>query len=177
MKMCDDQYRRPWLTSALRALSEEDARDGASADVEMRLLEEVRALGRARRRRMAVATLAAAAAILVPVILLMWRASPGPSVVEVRTTRATDTHVEVSPAETSMEFLPLIYGNVPTSDGQIVRMEVPRAALASFGLSSVDALGTSLDTVLADVLVGEDGLARGVRFVRRSTPYGLKEKP
>ena len=37
-------------------------------------------------------------------------------------------------------------------------------ALASFGLASIDA-GSSAN-VLADVLVGDDGLARAVRFVR-----------
>jgi hypothetical protein len=46
-------------------------------------------------------------------------------------------------------------------------MEVPRTALASFGLASPDMQsGSSSRTVLADVLVGEDGLARAVRFVR-----------
>ena len=53
------------------------------------------------------------------------------------------------------------------SDGQIVRLEVSRAALASFGLTPIDALdGSASGTALADVLVGADGLARAVRFVR-----------
>lgn len=69
--------------------------------------------------------------------------------------------------ETATAFLPLIYSNVPITNGQVVRMEVPRAALASFGLASIDVRdGSSAGTMLADVLVGEDGLARAVRFVR-----------
>ena len=53
----------------------------------------------------------------------------------------------------------------PLTDGHIVRMEVPRAGLVAFGLEPRD-LPTERSTVLADVLVGEDGLARAVRFVR-----------
>jgi hypothetical protein len=67
--------------------------------------------------------------------------------------------------------MPLVYSGVPIVDGHVVRMEVPRASLVSFGLVPVDsadgAQGTSSGTVLADVIVGEDGLARAVRFVRR----------
>jgi len=69
-------------------------------------------------------------------------------------------------------FLPLAYSGVPIVNGHIVRMEVPRASLVSFGLVPADAAdggpGASSGTVLADVVVGEDGLARAVRFVRRS---------
>jgi hypothetical protein len=46
-------------------------------------------------------------------------------------------------------------------------MEVPRVALTSFGVTPADSLnGSRPGTVLADVLIGEDGLARAVRFVR-----------
>jgi hypothetical protein len=47
-----------------------------------------------------------------------------------------------------------------------VRLEVSRKALASFGLLSMDSTGaTDAETVLADVIIGDDGLARAVRFV------------
>ena len=55
-----------------------------------------------------------------------------------------------------------LYSNVPVTNGQTVRLELPQAALALFGIEADDAFGT----VLADVLVGQDGLARAVRFVR-----------
>jgi hypothetical protein len=72
--------------------------------------------------------------------------------------------------EVTTAFLPLPYSGVPMSDGQIVRIEVPRAALARFGLLPVDSVSTEITgTVLADVIVGEDGLARAVRFVRAPT--------
>jgi hypothetical protein len=45
-------------------------------------------------------------------------------------------------------------------------MEVPRASLAQFGLASAHDVDRMTGTVIADVLVGDDGLARAVRFVR-----------
>ena len=74
-------------------------------------------------------------------------------------------------AEAVTAFLPLLYSSVPLSNGQVIRMEVPRRALASFGLASIDAVEAGRSgTVLADVLVGDDGLARAVRFVRPTAP-------
>jgi hypothetical protein len=50
-------------------------------------------------------------------------------------------------------------------------MEVPRASLVSFGLLPADTIdigdGTRGGTVIADVIIGDDGLARAVRFVRK----------
>ena len=70
---------------------------------------------------------------------------------------------EVASPALSAEFLPLPYAHVPVASGHIVRMSVPRAALATFGLDPGRADSSS--TVLADVFVGEDGIARSVRFV------------
>jgi hypothetical protein len=54
------------------------------------------------------------------------------------------------------------------SESRIVRLEVSRDALIMFGLSGVDTIArSSPETVLADVVVGEDGLARAIRFVKR----------
>ena len=74
--------------------------------------------------------------------------------------------VSGSPAEEASEFFPLAYSTVPATDGRIVRLEVPVDVLAAFGLDAVDSTHRPLDAVLADVVVGEDGLARAVRFVR-----------
>jgi hypothetical protein len=46
-------------------------------------------------------------------------------------------------------------------------MDVPRTALSRFGVISADGMDRATGTVLADVLVGDDGLARAVRFVHR----------
>jgi hypothetical protein len=64
----------------------------------------------------------------------------------------------------------LPYGSVPASTVHMVRIAVPRAALASFGLMPLESVNrASTDTIVADVLVGDDGLARAVRFVRSPT--------
>lgn len=69
-------------------------------------------------------------------------------------------------AEVATEFMPLSYG-YPSSQmasGHIVRVELPRSALTSFGLPVNQERAES--RVKADVLIGEDGLARAIRFVR-----------
>jgi hypothetical protein len=64
------------------------------------------------------------------------------------------------------DFIPLTYGSSlsGTDGGHVVRVELPRTALAQFGLP-VNA-ERSGEPVTADVLLGEDGLARAIRFVR-----------
>jgi hypothetical protein len=64
------------------------------------------------------------------------------------------------------EFLPLAYSTVPVTGGHIVRLEVPSASLGAFGVDLADTVSPRPDAVLADIIVGEDGLARAVRFVR-----------
>lgn len=64
------------------------------------------------------------------------------------------------------DFLPLTYGGSLTQmdDGQVVRVELPRSALQSFGLPvNAERAG---ERVKADVLLGHDGVARAIRFVR-----------
>ena len=51
------------------------------------------------------------------------------------------------------------------SMGSTVRIEVPAMTLVSFGLAPTD-FREGDGTVQADVLIGEDGLARAIRFVR-----------
>jgi hypothetical protein len=64
------------------------------------------------------------------------------------------------------DFIPLTYGASldGTDGGHVVRVELPRTAMAQFGLP-VNA-ERSAEPVKADVLLGEDGLARAIRFVR-----------
>ncbi|HVG36022.1 MAG TPA: hypothetical protein VM911_23415 [Pyrinomonadaceae bacterium] len=64
------------------------------------------------------------------------------------------------------DFIPLSYGSDlgGTDGGHVVRVELPRTAMAQFGLP-VNA-ERSAEPVKADVLLGEDGLARAIRFVR-----------
>jgi hypothetical protein len=146
---------RQSLEIALRAMAEDEAQIGASPAVEARLLGEVQSIAAARRRRMVIAACAMAAAVLFALTAPSWKFS----------SRAPSRGARV--AEVTTAFMPLVYGSVPATNVQIVRLAVPRAALASFGLIPLETVDrASTDTVLADVLVGDDGLARAVRFVR-----------
>jgi hypothetical protein len=150
-----EQGRERSLEAAFRAVAEEDAGIGASPAVEARLLAEVRSIAAGRRRRRFAAALGIAAALLLAVSVPAWRMLARPPV------------PAPSTREVTTEFLPLLYSSIPASHVQMVRLAVPRAALASFGLAPLEALDrASAGTVLADVLVGDDGLARAVRFVR-----------
>ena len=146
------------LSDALRALAGETSRLRASAAIQAHLRAEVRAVAARRRQRALIAV--AAAAVLAIVVAAPWRAfRPSPSADSALALEAT--------TEAATAFLPLAYSGVPATNAQLVRLEVPRAALASFGLAPIETLAAPLsDTVPADVLVGEDGLARAIRFVR-----------
>ena len=152
------------LTAGLRAVAEDDEQFGSSNAVGLRLLAEVQAIADAKRRRTLVLTLSAAAAVLIAVLVPAWRlwhsAGDLPQ-------RAAAPVIE---RELVTEFFPLTYSNVPARGGYVVRMQVPRAALASFGAAAF-ASDTS-PQVLADVVIGNDGLARAVRFVRVVTDRG-----
>ena len=146
----DSNKRDSGLSAALRALAEDDAKLSASPDVPKRLLSELRAISRARRRRTWYGVSSVAAALLLGIALYTTVQSPSP---------------EAAITEVATEFLPLPYYHLPMNTGSTVRIEVPATALVSFGLAPAD-FQEGDGTVQADVLVGEDGLARAVRFVR-----------
>jgi len=68
--------------------------------------------------------------------------------------------------EDATDFIPLSYGGVqkPMESGEVIRMEMPRSSLIAFGLpvnvEHADA------PVKAELLLGEDGIARAIRFLR-----------
>lgn len=163
MHQHEDQQRQ--LTTWLRQIAVIDAETGASSDVRARLLREVRAVRRERRLALA-KTYALAAGLLIATALPVWHLSTRP---------ADDVAVRLTPAvgdvEVATVFYPLIYSNLPVTQGNIVRLEVPSTAFATLGVEPVDWAGPQPDIVLADVLVGEDGLARAVRFVRTAADY------
>jgi hypothetical protein len=69
-------------------------------------------------------------------------------------------------AEIATDFIPLSYMTAANlqDGGQIVRVELPRSALAKFGLPvNMDRYN---EKVKADVLFGVDGLAHAIRFVQ-----------
>ncbi|HUE82671.1 MAG TPA: hypothetical protein VMM84_11220 [Pyrinomonadaceae bacterium] len=83
----------------------------------------------------------------------------------VETRRGSDD-LDYREIEIATDFLPVNYGGPMNlqDGGQIVRVELPRAALLNFGLpvnmARVD------ERVKADVVIGADGLARAIRFVQ-----------
>lgn len=68
--------------------------------------------------------------------------------------------------EIATDFMPLGYLNPATlqDGGQIIRLEVPRSALVNFGLPMNP--DRYHEKVKADVLLGVDGLAHAIRFVK-----------
>jgi hypothetical protein len=163
--MTDPRIDDRALAEGLRTIAEEDARLGASPAVEAQVMAACAAVAAARRRRirMAVASFGAVAALVaVAVMLRPWLRSTN-------SRPASDSRLQTSPGEVTTAFMPLAYSGVPVADAHVVRMEVPRASLVSFGLLPAEgAEGGRSGTVLADVIVGDDGLARAVRFVRKS---------
>jgi hypothetical protein len=76
------------------------------------------------------------------------------------------TKVKTAPfspkAETATEFIALSY--LPASEsGQVVRVKVPRSMLVSLGVSTN--VERSKEFVNAEVIVGDDGAARAIRFL------------
>jgi hypothetical protein len=68
------------------------------------------------------------------------------------------------PREIVTEFFPLMEDPPPFERGELLRVRLPASAMRGVGLPvSEDHLD---DPVQADVLVGQEGLARAIRFVR-----------
>lgn len=80
--------------------------------------------------------------------------------------RPASRAVEAEDGEVATDFLPLPYGDtLNTLEGSdLVRIRLPHSALTNFGLPvNQDHRG---EFIQADVLLGEDGLARAIRFVQ-----------
>ncbi|HKA20051.1 MAG TPA: hypothetical protein VKN18_17310 [Blastocatellia bacterium] len=68
--------------------------------------------------------------------------------------------------EIATEFFPLTFAAEPISSegGHLVRVTIPRSALVAMGLPmNVD---RATEHVRADVFIGDDGLARAIRFIQ-----------
>jgi hypothetical protein len=72
---------------------------------------------------------------------------------------------KIGPREIDTRFLPLMAASPlePTESGHLIRVNLPRSTMGRFGLpiSSEE----FEEPVKADVLIGEDGVARAIRFV------------
>ena len=156
------------LTRGLRAVADDDEPLGASSAVGMRLMAEVQGIGHVRRRRRIAMSLAIAAPVLAAILAVAWPRE--------RTPTSAQPDVPVVTRELVTEFFPLAYSNVPARGGYVVRMQVPREALASFvGTAALEPNNNGSGSVLADVVIGDDGLARAVRFVQVVSDRGPAE--
>ncbi len=161
----NEQQQRT-LIEGLNALSASTRHVSAGSHVEAAVLAEMsRITGPARAtpppsRRNAGAWLAIAAALLIASASGIWLVQRPASGVE------TEMHAGGFLAIPAAAYLP------PMESGAIVRVELPLSALPSYGIQIVPEMHN--DSVDADLLVAQDGLARGIRIVNshnsRSTP-------
>ena len=172
----------------LRALREADSGWEASPEVETRLLEALRHRRVARTWRRSATVVAAAAGV---VGLLVVRQTPVQTPVEVapparvvlevppapalkpaeapiarppkRTNTAKFKVQPVTAAEVATEFFPLMDTPPPFERGELLRVVVPAETMRTVGLAVSESHLN--DPVQADILVGQEGLARAIRFV------------
>ncbi len=169
------------ILDALKALREADDGLEAGSGVEARVLEAFRK-HRARRVWNSVMawTAAAAAAGLMfavadrprpivlrpaePAVVAIPEPAPQPAVVPATPSPRKAPHRRPAPLrEIDTEFFPLLDVQPPFERGELVRVVVPASTMRDVGLPvSQDHLA---DLVQADVLVGQEGLARAIRFV------------
>lgn len=178
------------LDSALRTLAERDAGLQAHPRVETVLTAEFRrkksTLARRKEQRQIGALATAAAVMLALGFSLHYRRAdnsgmaPATNVVAKTPVSPVNSDVAVpagSPrrvqapenqaddSEYATAFVPLPYSDGPAAldGGAVVRVELPRAALASFGFP-VTAMESSA-TVRADLIVSADGTPQAIRLV------------
>jgi hypothetical protein len=142
------ETREPaWLDTALRELADSDALQQAPPRVEQSLRAALRLRPERRRQSPALWWMAAAAAALAAWSVLQ-QGAPQP----------------VSDPGDAGEYLALVEGE-PSDEldaVQVVRVRLPGSALARLGASFAPA---GAEPVEAEVIVGQDGVARGIRFV------------
>ena len=71
-----------------------------------------------------------------------------------------------APPEIATDFFPLTFAaeaTTPSEGGHLVRVTIPRSALVAMGLPMN--VYRSAEHVRADVVIGDDGLARAIRFI------------
>lgn len=137
------------LQRVLKRLAE-SASAPAMPAVEQKLLAAVRTRRRERRRRVWAAAAMAAACFLVALVWSLRSArQPAPA---------------VQPGYAGFVALPYAQTEVPLEQAVIVRVNVQPADLERLGLPA--AMLTGKQNIQADLLIGQDGVARAVRLDR-----------
>jgi hypothetical protein len=165
------------LLKGLRALAADGPRE-APVCVEERLLGELRRRSHARRRNrwLGVATAAIAAGLLMMLWVRTGPAVPAPRMapiaVNIVQPPQTPPKAAIQPAayergaEVAINFYPLPDAEElpPIESATIVRVQLPMSSLRLMGLPVSE--DRAAEFIQADMLLGQDGLARGVRFVQ-----------
>lgn len=179
-----------YIAAALRALAEQDAELEASLRVEDRVRKTFRRTHARRKWRNGLTWSLALAASLVVVFLVGMRDKQHPAPARAKEVATKPPQlavvdslpVEVAPAlepvrrvrqiapkrnaqsrEVVTEFFPLLDVALPFERGELLRVTVPASTMRKVGLPVNENRLT--ERVYADVLVGNEGLARAIRFV------------
>jgi hypothetical protein len=164
------------MKELLRALADSDREKEAPPEVEVRLRAAFR---RKHRRRVWPYFVAAAAAAGMALFFVRFpKPHANPQAIEIAVVKQQLPVLPVlekppavhrkrqPPRESVTEFYPLMEDPLPFERGELLRVSLPAAAMRSVGVPvSEDRL---TETVQADVLVGQEGLARAIRFVNTS---------
>ena len=168
------------VLEALRALAASDCEREAPRAVEARLLRKFRTRSASYKYRWGgIAAVAAGLMLAVslstnhvtkPVVSVqppVIPARPAAPVIEAEVPAARKVVRKMAHPQTRevmTEFFPLIDSAPPFERGQMLRVQLPAAAMRTVGLPvREDHLA---DPIQADVLVGEEGMPRAIRFVR-----------
>jgi len=171
------------VARALASLREQTRTIGAPPRVETLVREAFRAGKTQPRRRIGWAWPVAAAAALAGVALLLFlaraerpaiappvvalrHAPPAPEVRLARRVLPPPARERAPRREVATGFFPVRHG-VPLNESEfveVVRVSVPRAAMARYGLPVTGDLAALVE---ADVIVGRDRMAQAIRFVRQ----------
>ena len=150
MNECD-----PKLLEGLRGLAADGPQE-APAFVEEKLLSEFRR-SRARRRNLKVLVATGAIAAGIAAMLFI---RPAPTVQPTQKAEVTEMNIQ---DDEGFYRLPDADELPPVETAMVVRVELPRSSLRLMGVPISD--DRADEAVEADLLLAQDGLARGVRLV------------
>jgi len=173
------------IQDLLRALAEADDSAEAPPEIEVRLRKQFRSRKRQHAWRRSAMWATSAAALIALFVLFAGRkpaVAPVNSVVvkppavtipqvaepPIPQTAVSPSHrpIAVRPQrqEIVTDFFPLMDPAPPFGRGQLLRVELPASAMQMVGLPVHEE--RLADRVQADVLLGEEGLPRAIRFVK-----------
>ena len=147
------------LSRDLRALADADPSE-APGELRARLLIEFRRHS-ARKRRMAWLPAAGIGAIAAAILLFVWMPKQPTAV-----SNPVGQSLLLTAEDTDADFYPLpeADGLPPIENATVVRVQMPLASLQLMGVA-VNEVGAA-EPIEADILLGQDGLARAVRLVQ-----------